>query len=184
MFLPWPRWEGLGAGMVSCQVKTQGYSLAVLVFSSAGCSGVLYSEWARGSLGNWFPNKGFIALYSWSPGKKEDGHPEHKQLSGTEGNVCIKQWRSMRTRIKVSFRASGVPWLFDLMAAKLLLPFACSVPPVASPGFLAPALYSIFFFVYCLLCTVNRRGSILYLPCVESAWPQNMGCLFHRGRGS
>lgn len=68
----------------------------------------------RGSLGNWFPDKGFIALYSWSPGKKEDGHPKQKQLSGTEGNVCIKQWRFMRTWSKVSFRASGVPWLFDL----------------------------------------------------------------------
>lgn len=173
-------WDSLLSGEVS------GYALPVLVFSSAGCSGVLWSEWARGSLGNWFPDKSIIALYSWSPGKKEDGHPVQKQLSWTEGNVCIKQWRSMRTRSKVSFRASGVPWIFDLL---WLLSFCSHLhalsllwPPLAFWLLLCTPLL-LLFFVYCLLCTVNRRGSVLYLPCVESAWPQNMNCLFHRVEG-
>lgn len=146
--------RGFGGSDSLLSGEVSGYALPVLVFSSAGCSGVLWSV-TRGSLGNWFPDKGFIALYSWSPGKKEDGHPKQKQLSGTEGNVCIKQWRFMRTRSKVSFRASGVPWLFDL---RWLLSFCSHLhalfllwPPLAFWLLLCTP----FFFFFCLLSTVH-----------------------------
>lgn len=93
----------------------------------------------------------------------------------------------MGTQSKVSFRASGVPWLFDLLwLLGSCSSFTRSVPPMASPG----------SSLWLLLCTpsicphasltihCDRRGPVLYLLSIESVWPQSMVHLVHKGERS